>query len=235
MIKKILGKMIPMPIKKQLTNFFVLSNKYAQYKTIKYWNCIDRNGKQIPWYTYPTIEYLNNIDFGDKLIFEYGSGNSSHFWAERAKEIVSVENDKVWFEKVKQNINNNQEIFLCENKDDYLNSIKTGNKKYDVVIIDGMYRSRCSHIIDNYLNKHSDEGCMVILDNSDWYQEISKYLREELNLIEIDFHGFGPINAYTWTTSIFLSRNFNFKPINGFQPNFSISAIQQGQSVKTSN
>jgi len=46
-------------------------------------------------------------------------------------------------------------------------------------------------------------------------------------LIEVDFHGFGPINAYTWTTSIFISRNFNFKPINKEQPNFSIAGIEQ--------
>jgi hypothetical protein len=68
---------------------------------------------------------------------------------------------------------------------------------------------------------------MIILDNSDWYKETSKYLRDELDLIEVDFHGFGPINNYTWTTSIFLSRNFSFKPINNIQPHFSIAAIKQ--------
>jgi len=66
---------------------------------------------------------------------------------------------------------------------------------------------------------------LVILDNSDRYKETSKYLREELDLIEVDFHGFGPINNYTWTTSIFLSRNFKFKAIDNSQPNYSISGL----------
>jgi len=68
---------------------------------------------------------------------------------------------------------------------------------------------------------------MVILDNSDWYRETAKYLRENLDMIEVDFHGFGPINDYTWTTSVFLSRNYRFKSNNNVQPHFSISAIKQ--------
>lgn len=70
-------------------------------------------------------------------------------------------------------------------------------------------------------------GGIVILDNSDWFRETSKYLREKLDLIEIDFHGFGPINDYTWTTSVFITRNFRFKPIDNIQPIFSTSAIKQ--------
>jgi len=68
---------------------------------------------------------------------------------------------------------------------------------------------------------------MVILDNSDWYRETAKYLRENLDMIEVDFHGFVPINDYTWTTSVFLSRIFRFQSNNNVQPHFSISAIKQ--------
>ncbi|MCL0042054.1 hypothetical protein M1N12_03225, partial [Peptococcaceae bacterium] len=30
--------------------------------------------------------------------------------------------------------------------------------------------------------------------------------------------GFGPINGYTWTTSFFFHREFNFKPLHSRQP-----------------
>lgn len=46
---------------------------------------------------------------------------------------------------------------------------------------------------------------MLILDNSDWYPSTIKYLQKNLNWVQIDFHGFGPINSYTWTTSIFVN------------------------------
>lgn len=46
---------------------------------------------------------------------------------------------------------------------------------------------------------------MLILDNSDWYPKSVAFLREKLRWMQTDFHGFGPINNYTWTTSIFVN------------------------------
>lgn len=227
MIKKVIGKFMPQKLKKQLRNFSILAIDYAQYKTIKNWDCVDKNGNKIPWYTYPAIEYLNNFDFSQKSVFEYGSGNSSIYWANKAKDVTSVEHDKFWYEKVKSSIANNQTLIYKENNIEYENSILETNKKFDVIIIDGIRRPECAKVIKSCLNNDSNEGFLVILDNSDWYKETSRYLRDELDLIEVDFHGFGPINNYTWTTSIFLSRNFKFKPINDIQPHFSISAIEQ--------
>jgi hypothetical protein len=39
--------------------------------------------------------------------------------------------------------------------------------------------------------------------------------------IEIDFHGFGPINDYTWTTSLFLDREIALEP-KSIQPTIPI-------------
>ncbi len=227
MIRKIVKKYAPEKLKRiarQLINFKILSVDYAQYKTISNWECVDRKGDEIGWYTYPAIEYLNNLDFSQKSIFEYGSGNSSIFWAKKAKNVISVEHDAQWFQKVKSNLRENHTLLL-KNNEDYENSISEVNKNFDVVVIDGIRRVECSKVIQRCLNKDSNEGFMIILDNSDRYKDTSRYLREELDLIEVDFHGFGPINGYTWTTSIFLSRNFNFKPNNGIQPHFPISGI----------
>ena len=99
--------MIPMHIKKQLINFNILASKYAQYKSIKNWNCADERGDKIPWYTYPAIEYLNNLDFSTKYVFEFGSGSSSIYWADKAKDVVSIEYNKVWYKKVKLNLKSN--------------------------------------------------------------------------------------------------------------------------------
>jgi hypothetical protein len=48
-------------------------------------------------------------------------------------------------------------------------------------------------------------GMMIILDNSDWFPETVDVLRSTLGWFELDFHGFGPINGYTWTTTIFIN------------------------------
>ncbi|WP_462111246.1 O-methyltransferase [Campylobacter concisus] len=227
MIRKIVGKFIPVRIKKQLNNFKILAYDYAQYSTIKNWDCVDGRGSKIPWYTYPAIEFLNTFDFSEKSVFEFGSGNSSAYWAKKAKDVISVEHDKEWFKKVNSGLNNNQTLLLREDGEEYEKSILEFDKKFDVIVIDGIRRPQCSVLIERCLNYQSDGGGIVMLDNSDWFRETAKYLREKLDLIEIDFHGFGPINDYTWTTSIFITRNFKFKSIDNIQPVFSVSAIRQ--------
>jgi hypothetical protein len=232
MITKILRRIVPKTIRKQLLNFKILCSDYGQYRTIKNWDCIDNQNKKIPWYTYPAIEYLSNLDFTQQSVFEYGSGNSSLWWSKKAKSVVSIEHDKEWYDKVRSSFGGNQTLLYKENNSEYEESITTLNDKYDVIIIDGIRRVECANIIEKYLNKESNEGCLVILDNSDWYKNTSRFLRESLDLIEVDFHGFGPINNYTWTTSIFVSRNFKFKPINNNQPVFSVAAIKNNGEEK---
>ncbi len=218
------SQLLSKTVMKQLANFKALAVKYGQFKTIRQWECIDNSNAKIPWYTYPAIEYLNNIDFNDKIVFEYGSGNSSGYWARKAKSVRSAEHNKEWFDKIKSEIAQNQIIDLCENEQDYLDAINKVSGRIDVIIIDGIYREKCARLVRDHL---SDDG-IVILDNADWYKETSKYLREELDLLEVDFHGFGPINAYTWTTSIFFSRNARLQPVDNLQPNYSVAAIKNG-------
>jgi hypothetical protein len=225
-ILNIFSKLLPLSVKKQLVNFHILAVKYGQFKTINGRACVNSDGERIPWYTYPAIEYLNNIDFSQKIVFEYGSGNSSAYWANKAKTVFSIEHDKDWYDKIKNDLAENQSIDLSENENSYLDAINRISDKIDVIIIDGIHREKCAKLVKDHI---SDNG-IVILDNADWHKETSRYLREELDLIEVDFHGFGPINAYTWTTSIFFTRNVRLRPFDNIQPHYSISAIKNGDN-----
>src|SRR5688572_10403591 len=51
------------------------------------------SGQPIPWYTYPAIEFIRQLDFSQSTVFEYGSGNSTMFWAASAARVISVEED----------------------------------------------------------------------------------------------------------------------------------------------
>lgn len=217
-----------MPVRKQLVNFNILAVKYGQFNTIRRWECVDSMSDKIPWYTYPAIEYLDNIDFSDKIVFEYGSGNSSAYWARKAKFVRSAEHNKQWYEKVKSQLAGNQTIELCEAENDYLGAINKIPEQFDVIVIDGVHREKCVMLVRDHLS----DGGMVILDNADWYKETSRYLREKLDLLEVDFHGFGPINAYTWTTSIFFSRSARFQPRNNSQPHYSVAAIKKSDGER---
>jgi hypothetical protein len=61
---------------------------------------VDRDGKPLPWYTYPAIEFLQARVRPEMVIFEYGCGNSTLWWAKRVAEVVSVEHDGEWYRRV---------------------------------------------------------------------------------------------------------------------------------------
>lgn len=222
-LKKIVGLILPRYVNVQLKNFYILSFEYGQFRTIKNWECIDKNGKPIPWYTYPAIEYLSFLDFSDKTVFEYGGGYSTLWWAERSKKLITVESDKQWYEKIKLKLQskNNSVIIYKEDKESYVNSILEQDDLFDVVIIDGLWRGECAKLCLNKVNYQN--GFMIILDNSDWYPGIYQYFINN-DLIGVDFHGFSPINGYTLTTTIFLSRNFKINvkklPVHSIYPIF---------------
>ena len=75
---------------------------------------------------------------------------------------------------------------------------------YDIVVVDGMARSLCGFMAEQYVNPDG----YIILDNADrWqYNDLMKYLTSK-GWGRIDFWGTGPLNAWGWTTSVF-SRRF---------------------------
>lgn len=218
--REIIKSIVPVVWRRQIKNFWLLSKVYAQSKSISENKCLDKNGNETPWYTYPAIEYLKGLDFSDSAILEFGSGASSIWWASRAKSVLAIEHNREWYEIIKKKSTPQLNIHLAENKDEYL--IAGGGNKFDVVIIDGIYRHDCAHVISQVLNKDG----LVILDNSDWHPDTAKLLRE-CDFLQVDFHGFGPINDYTWTTSLFLSRSFECKPAGNRLPEYSAGALIQ--------
>jgi len=222
LMKKMLARFIPETYQKMLSNIKILCFGYGQWKSIKENTCIDNQNNTLPWYTYPAIEYLKQLDFSERSVFEFGSGNSSLFWAARVRQIISVEDNRDWYALIDQKKHDNQTIILRETKEKYVSSISEWNKKFDIIIVDGKYRFECAQAALPHLN---GDG-MIILDNSDWHPRTAALLRSN-DLIEIDFNGFGCINGYTWTTSLFLTRNFDPKLLNKSHPCCSVGGIDE--------
>lgn len=170
---------------------------------------IDADGEPIPWYTYPAIEYFRSFNFKEYDVFEFGAGNSSLFWSNRVRSIISVEDNRGWFQSVGKLAQKNQIVVHREMEADYVRSLSEQGKSFHVIVIDGKWRRSCAIEAMKYLA----EGGMIILDNSDWYPESCHALREN-GFFQVDFSGFAPINGYCSTTSMFikaptkLQRNF---------------------------
>ena len=202
-----------------LSNFFVLSSKYGSWRSISSRMAVDAMGDPIPWYTYPAIEYLSGLDFGECDVFEFGSGNSSYFWSRRAREVTSVEDDINYFNSGSCSLNENQTLIYRGGEIEYIAALTEKKKKYDVILIDGNHRLAATRESIRWIKSDG----IILLDNSDRAieRECSRILREN-NYIQIDFSGFGPINGYCWTTSIFfkcsqriLNTNLGPNPLGG--------------------
>jgi predicted O-methyltransferase YrrM len=181
---------------------------------------MDKDGNPLPLYTYPAIEYLATFDFSGKNIFEFGSGQSTLYWLRQNANVVSVENNQKWIEKLKEDLKEftDHQHILANQKDDYINSIlQFPDHHFDLIIIDGVpSRYLCAK---NVLSKIKKNG-LVILDNSDWYPNTAQFLKENLNFIQVDFYGLRPSRPNAATTSMFFSRNFDWKIKSNRQPNY---------------
>lgn len=182
---------------------------------------VDSDGQPIPWFTYPAIQFLDQLDLSRKAVFEWGSGNSSRYFAPRCASISSVESSPDWHAGLEKDLQPNQRLAL-KTGDDYVNHILETDTHYDVVVIDGDLRVRCAEVATQRLNPDG----LVIVDNADWFAPACEKLRNA-GLIQVDFHGFGPVNEYTWCTSLFFTRGYSFSPLADRQPSASIGGLEK--------
>jgi hypothetical protein len=163
---------------------------------------LDLDNQPIPWLTYSAIHFINQKLKKQFRVFEYGSGNSTIWFASKVKHIVSIEHDPGFYSSIYQKITlfDNVAYELIELKDSYSQKIQEYRNEFDIVIIDGRERVQCTK---NSISALKQDG-IIIFDNSDRteYNECFDYLVEN-DFKKIDFKGVGPIGHVEWQTSIF--------------------------------
>lgn len=197
-----------------------MSEKYGHSQSVRVGRPVDAGGDPWPWYTYPAIEYLEQLALGDLRVFEFGCGNSTLYWGRRARLVHSVEDDRGWYEEMAARVPHNCRLVHALTKDDYVGAIERAGGRWDCIVVDGKWRPQCAERAIAFLA----EGGFVVLDNSDWYPGAAATLRAH-GLIEVDFSGFGPVNGYAWTTSLFFHRSFRLGPREDRQPRPCIGGI----------
>jgi hypothetical protein len=212
---------------------------YAHLRAVAAGRPIDAQGRPVPWYTYPAIEFLSQSDFSNARIFEYGCGNSTLFWSAIAREVVAVEDEESWYREMLPLIPVNCRL-LCEPDLERFVKAIDAFESFDVVIVDGPARGgtrlKCARAALGHLQK----GGMIILDNADWLPESTALLRDS-GLLQVDMTGFSPINSFTGTTSFFFERSWELphkgrgRPMPGVGArsyNWEPSGIPAGRQVR---
>ncbi|MBO9674940.1 MAG: FkbM family methyltransferase [Sphingobacteriaceae bacterium] len=167
---------------------------------------VDGNGKALPWVTYSFIDFIKERINKTQHIFEYGSGSSTLFYAERAGSVTSVEHDKNWYDNVKNTSPANAEMIFCELEKDgeYAKKATLLNRKFDIIIVDGRDRVNCCKYSIEALSLN---GVLVLDDSEREVYQPARVLLKEQGFKEISFSGISPGLFYEKATSVFYKQD----------------------------
>ncbi len=167
---------------------------------------VNEEGYPIPWMNFSVIKILDERLKKDLSLFEYGSGYSTLFFADRVRKVISVEYDKDWYNLLRAQVPENVELIFKE-KDyngKYCRVINSINEKFDVIIIDGRDRVNC---LKQSIPSLSHRG-VLLLDDSlrKRYQDGIEYALGK-GFKELSIEGVQPAGIWNNRTTIFYREN----------------------------
>lgn len=137
------------------------------------------NHPDTPWLTGDMILILKNYLKPDDVGVEFGSGQSTSWFASTTKKLISVEHDPYWYKRTKKalktkHLNSKVNYFLIEdiNENNEKDSFKytsplknVRDNSLDYCLVDGLFREQCILDVIPKLKK----GGVIIMDNSESY------------------------------------------------------------------
>jgi hypothetical protein len=159
------------------------------------------DGSALPWMNYNIIAFLEERLDKQLILFEYGSGYSTLFYASHVSQVISVEYDPIWYNKIKYDLPSNAQIlFRSLEAGEYCQAILESHRLYDVVVIDGRERVCCAETAKQVL---SPDG--VILFDDSHRERYQSAIRDLLvaGFKKLDFMGFKPTGSEMDQSSIF--------------------------------
>lgn len=175
---------------------------------------VSKDGKPLPWYTFPIIDFLKFRDYKEKTVLEFGGGQSTLWWAKRAKKVVTLEGDHDWYEKIKNKMPDNVDLHFVSMVDIETNVLQVKEvlkskliNHYNVIVIDGLFREE---MIDIACNLMADDG-IIVCDNAESYNFYDGFKDRGMN--RVDFYGNASGVVLPHCTSVYFKpSSFVFNP-----------------------
>lgn len=162
---------------------------------------VDFHGEAVPWITYPCIRFLGPRIVPRMAVFEFGSGASTVWWSRRVSRVVSCEEDRQWFERVRvQAAANVRMIHATLEGGQYASQILPFKREFDIVVIDGSDRVECAV---NCVDALKEDG-VIVWDNTDRddYRPGFDFLLAR-GFRRVDFWGMTPMVLFESQTTVF--------------------------------
>jgi hypothetical protein len=205
---------------------YIVGELYGFRESARLSRPVDGEGKPLPLYTYPAIHYLDSLEWRNADVFEFGAGNSTLWWAQRARSVTSVENNASWYAELSAQLPGSARVIL-ETTRPLGRAMPQDGAKYHVIVVDcGDNRYVAAEAAAERL---ADNG-LILLDNAEWYPQTAALLRNA-GLIEIDFAGLKPSEFHTSITSLFLKPGFRPVPKGARMPGYPIGGKRRYEVV----
>ena len=117
----------------------------------------------LPWLPLTAIKYLKCKIKKNYKGIEFGSGNSTFFFSKLCKELVSYENNYLFYKEILKSKKKNIKIIYSKKYPSLIKNQK--NNYYDFCLVDGLSRDLCIYNVLPKLKKKS----FLIIDNINWY------------------------------------------------------------------
>lgn len=122
-----------------------------------------------PWITFRVIDFLNNRVNNESIVCEFGGGGSTLYFSRRAKKVITIEHDPIWFEKLseilgKNKINNWQGFYIPPELGNIADEIDKSNPddySSEDTLFKGYNFKNYACKIDEFPNNHFD---IVLID-----------------------------------------------------------------------
>jgi SAM-dependent methyltransferase len=152
-------------------------------------NCLARPSPidvELPWFSYGAIDFLEAFLRPEMTVFEFGSGGSTLFFAERCRSVESVDEDRDWAAQVQARAAarslNNIILRICPydfsrvdgfEGSEYLAQIR--GRSPDVVVVDGsddpfVFRPICFRVAEEQVAP----GGIIVVDDSWRYPDFRR-------------------------------------------------------------
>jgi len=197
---------------------------------------VDRNGRSVPWLTDPSIAFLEELDFEDKTVLEFGGGASTEYFSRRSKDVITIELDSLYLDSLRKlNLDNvtffEWPMYLPPSSNNDMSSLKT------LAAADASYESdeNIQRVLDSASEladlvqsadlilidggprtldaeitaKFARNTATVVIDNTDMSVLSGLVDRfSDKHFLKIPFKGLGPLNPYGWETTVLVPRKY---------------------------
>jgi len=147
------------------------------------------NQNPLPWYTPPSIPFLESHLNSDHVVLDVGSGNSTLWYAKQTKFVHAIETEVNWYEEIKNNQPNNVQLDF-KTRAGIIEALTNPIMDYNVISIDPMEREssmgdtvtsrKC--MLDLAVNNF-DNVDVYVLDNwgeKYWFHDIHDFTGDQM-------------------------------------------------------